>query len=181
MMIFLSACVTPGGERITDFSNRSVIYGWLDIKDVDANRLHNVTLYQYYPKTNLPYFNVKVVEFEEGYLYYAFSFEQGSYGLDSVAGQQCFGLCGNTIYTYTFGRQGDEVGKVRINEPGVYNIGTFKLTEIDTGLFEQSKFDILPASNVPSEYSMLEAMLPDAKDKPQIDALLRAAMQKHEI
>lgn len=176
-----TACVTSGGERITNFSDRSVVYGWLDIEDVDANRLHNVVVYQYLPKTKLPYFNVKVVEFNKGYLYYSFAFPNGSFGLRSATGQQCYILCGNTIYNYDFGQQGDEFGKVRIAKPGIYNLGTFKLTEIDTGFLEQDKFEVQRAPQAPTEYQMLEAMLPDAADKPEIEARLRAAMRAHEI
>lgn len=176
-----SACVTPGGERVTNFADRSAIYGWLDISDVDANELHNVTIYQYLPKTDLPYFNVKVVEFQGGFLYYSFAFPNGSFGLSSATGRKCIGLCGNTIYNYDFGKQGDDIGRVRATEPGVYNLGAYKLVEVDTGLFEQDQFDIYPVENGPSEYDMLKAMLPDAADKPEIDARLRAAIRAHEI
>jgi hypothetical protein len=181
LTLFLTACISTGGERITDFSDRSVVYGWLDIKDVDANRLHNVTIFQFLPRTTTPYYNVKVTEFEDGYLYYAFSFAQGSYGLYSAAGQQCFGLCGNTIYEYDFGKQGDNVARVRVGEPGVYAMGAYKLVEVDTGFFEQGKFEVVPTNNAPTEHQMLEAMLKDAEDKPQIAARLRAAMRANEI
>jgi hypothetical protein len=181
MTLLLSACVSSGGQRITDFSDRSVVYGWLDIEDVDANRLHNVTIFQFLPRTNTPYYNVKVTEFEDGYLYYAFSFAQGSYGLYSAAGQQCFGLCGNTIYEYDFGKQGDNTARVRVTEPGVYSMGAYKLVEVDTGFFEQGKFEVVPTKQGPSDHQMLEAMLKDAEDKPQIAARIRAAMRADEV
>lgn len=180
LVLITSGCVSRG-EVITDFSDRSAVYGWLDIKDVDANQLHNVVVYQYLPKTDLPYYNVKVVEFHNGYLYYSFAFPNGSFGLKSATGQQCYVLCGKTVYNYDFGQQGDDVAKVRIAKPGVYNLGAYKLIEVDTGLFEQSKFEVRKADNAPTTYQMLEAMLPDAADKPEIEALLRAEMRAHEI
>jgi hypothetical protein len=180
-LFLLTACVTSGGQRITDFSDRSVLYGWLDIEDVDANTLHNVTIYQYLPKTDLPYFNVKVVEFENGFLFYSFAFQIGSFGLDSATGQQCFGLCGTTVYNYDFGKQGDSLGRVRVTEPGIYNLGAFKLSEVKTGLFEQDQFDITPAPNAPDTHKMLEAMLVDTADKPVIEARIKAALLKNAI
>jgi hypothetical protein len=180
-LLINTACVTTGGERITDFTDRSVIYGWLDIEEVEANKLHGVTIYQYLPKTTMPYFNVKVVEFEKGYLYYSFAFPQGSFGLDTASGQLCILLCGNTIYNYDFGNQGDDIGKVRIAEPGVYYLGAYALSEVKTGFFEPGQFDIQSATNAPSEYDMLKAMLADAADKPAIDARLRAAIRANEI
>lgn len=181
LTLLLSGCVSTGGERVTDFTDRSVIYGWLDINEVDANRLHAVTIFQFLPRTDKPYFNVKVKEFEEGYLYYAFSFQAGSYGLYSAKGQQCFGLCGNTIYEYDFGKQGDEIAKVRVAEPGVYKLGSYELREVDTGFFEQGQFEVIPTKRGPSDHQMLDAMLTDTQDKPLIAARIRAAMRTGEI
>src|SRR5262245_10286206 len=105
----LAACAT--GAKVKDFTDRSVGYGWLDIKDVDANRLHAVGIYQYRPQTDKPYHSTAVKEFKNGYLYYTLTLVNGSHKTQSARGQQCPGfLCGNTIYTYSFGKQGDDVG-----------------------------------------------------------------------
>jgi hypothetical protein len=37
---------------VTDFNDRSLGYGWLNIKEVDANRLYAVDIYQYRPQTD---------------------------------------------------------------------------------------------------------------------------------
>lgn len=179
--LFMTACVSTGGEKVTDFTDRSVIYGWLDIDDVDANNLYSVIVYQYVPKTDKPYFHVKVKEFEDGFLYYSFAFPNGSFGTYSAEGQYCLGLCSNTVYTYEFGKQGDDYAKVRISEPGVYSLGSYKLKEVDTGLFEQGKFEIVPTKKAPSNYKLLEEMLKDAQDNPVIAARIRAAMHADEI
>ncbi len=182
LSLLLTGCATFDGEVITDFNDRSVLYGWLNIDDVDANRLHSVIVYQYQPKIDKPYFHVKVVEFQGGYLYYSFAFPNGAFGLYSAEGQFCKLLCSNKVYSYEFGKQGDDYAKARVTEPGLYNLGNFRLVEVDTGLFEQGKFEILPeTNNAPSNYDMLKEMLKDAENKPAIKARLEAAIRAHEI
>ena len=164
---------------MTDFTDRSVVYGWIDIGDVDANRLHAVQLFQMRPHTDAPYWNVKVTKFEGGYLYYAFSFPTGAFKLYEVSGQSCLLVfCGNSTFSYSFGKQGS-VGAVRVEQPGVYYAGSLALGEVKTGWFEPGKFDVQHAENAPSQRQMLEAMLDDAADTdPLITQRIQAALQK---
>lgn len=160
---FAAGCAA-GPTRVTDFTDRSVVFGWIDIGDVDANRLHQVQLYQLAPLTDAPYWNPKFVKFEGGYLYYAFSFPNGTFKLYEVSGQRCITiLCGNTSFSYSFGRQGDTAA-VRVESPGVYYIGAVKLEDVKTGFFEAGKFDVQYTNDGPTERQMLEAMLPDASE-----------------
>jgi hypothetical protein len=162
--LLLTACAT---NRVTDFTNRSLGYGWLNIKDVDANRLHAVDIYQFSPKTEEPYYPTTVKEFKGGYLYYAMTLVNGSHKTINAAGQRCLGiLCSNTIYQYSFGKQGDKVGAVTIKSPGVYHMGSYKLKDINTGFFEQGKFEVVPADDAPSKRELLEEILKDAQDVP---------------
>jgi hypothetical protein len=149
-VVLLTACAS--GTRITDFSDRSVGYGWLNIKEVDANRLHAVAIYQFRPQTAEPYYPAAVKEFKNGYLYYTMALPNGSHKTESAAGQQCLGfLCSNTTYKYSFGKQGDEVGAVIIKAPGIYHMGSYKLKDVKTGFFEPGKFEVLLASDAPSK------------------------------
>jgi hypothetical protein len=61
-VLLLSACAS---NRITEFGDRSLAYGWLDITEVDANRLHGVTVYQFRPQTSEPYYHTAVKKFKE--------------------------------------------------------------------------------------------------------------------
>lgn len=178
-VLLMTGCVAGGGKRITNFTDRSVGYGWLDITEVDANKLNSVEIYQYVPKTDKPYWNVKVKEFMGGWLYYSFAFANGSYGTHSAGGQKCFGLCGNTVYTYNFGRQSDGLAKARMKKPGVYYFGAYRLEEVKTGFFEQGKFDIIEAHNAPTKKQMLEEILKDAEDKPVVAQRIRAEMKRY--
>lgn len=178
VIAFVAGGCASGG-RVTDFTDRSVAYGWLDIGDVDANRLHSVVLYQLRPQTDTPYYNVKVVKFEGGYLYYAFSFPQGAIKLYEVSGQRCaLILCTNSTFSYSFGRQGS-MASASIDEPGVYYLGALKLEDVKTGLFEAGKFNVDYTEAGPSQRQMLEAMLEDARElDPLVSARIEAALQR---
>jgi hypothetical protein len=68
LVMLLGACAT--GTVIKDFTDRSVGYGWLNIKEVDANQLHDVSIYQFRPQIAAPYYSATVKEFKNGFLYY---------------------------------------------------------------------------------------------------------------
>ncbi len=168
-LLLLVGCASTGGEKVDDFTKLSVGYGWLNIDDVDANRLHSVVIFQHRPHSDKPYYHVAVKEFEGGYLYYSFAFPNGAFAAYSAEGQSCLGfICSNTIYSYNFGKQGDDVAALLIEKPGVYHFGDYALQELDTGFFEQSKFDVVPVDNAPSEKQMLEEILKDTKDNPVV-------------
>lgn len=171
-VVLLAGCAT--GTQVTDFENRSLAYGWLNIKEVDANRLHSVSVYQFRPQTTEPYYPAAVKEFKNGFLYYTMALPNGSHKTESAAGQRCLGfLCSNTTYKYSFGKQGDDVGAVVIKTPGVYHLGSYRLKEVKTGMFEQGKFEVVPASDAPSRREMLEEILKDAHDVPVIAERIR--------
>ena len=177
LILSLTGCAFTGGEKITDFTDRSVGYGWLDIEDVDANQLHSVVVFQYVPRIDKPYYHAKVKEFKDGYLYYSFAFPNGSFGTYSASGQKCFVFCSNTIYTYDFGKQGTDAAKISIKKPGVYSLGSYKLQEVKTGWFEQGKFNIVPAKNGPSDREMLEEILKDTEGNPVMEQRIKAALK----
>ena len=176
--LMVAGCAS-GPPRVTDFTDRSVVFGWIDIGDVDANRLHAVQLYQLAPQTDAPYWNPKFVKFDGGYLYYAFSFPNGTFKLYELSGQRCITiLCGNTNFSYSFGRQGDTAA-VRVESPGVYYVGAIALAEVKTGFFEADKFDVQYTDQGPTERQMLEAMLPDAIDlDPLVAERISARLQQ---
>ena len=170
--LLLAGCGST--TTIKDFSDRSVGYGWLDIHDVEANRLSGVDVYQFRPQTAEPYYPTAVKEFKGGYLYWTMALPNGSHKTISATGERCLGiLCSNTTYRYSFGKQGDEVGAVTIKAPGVYHLGSYALKDVKTGFFEQGKFETVPAKNAPSRREMLEEILKDAQEEPVIAERIR--------
>jgi len=171
LLAFLLGACASSGTTIKDFSDRSLGYGWLDIQDVEANRLHSVDVYQFRPHTTEPYYGTAVKEFKNGFLYYTMALPNGAHKTYSASGQRCLGfLCSNTIYTYSFGKQGDDVGAVTIPAPGVYHLGSYRLKSVKTGFLEQGKFEALPAPNAPSKRELLEEILKQDKDLPPVIA-----------
>jgi hypothetical protein len=170
----LTGCAGFGGSTITDYEQRSVVYGWIDIDDVDGNRLFSVVMRQYKPKTDKPFYHMALEKMDGGYLFYHYGFSNGAYKADTASAQTCVViLCGNTINEYSFGRQGTD-GTVVIERPGVYFIGGFKLVEEDTGFFEQAKFRVEPADNVPDRAKLLKVI---QQNSPQGHSVLTQRIQ----
>ena len=168
----LAGCGTT--TTITDFADRSVGYGWLNIKDVEANRLHDVSVYQFRPHTAEPYYTTALKEFKGGYLYWTRALPLGAHKTISASGQRCLGfLCSNATYRYSFGKQGDDVGAVTIRVPGVYHLGSYDLKQVKTGFFEAGRFEAVPATDSPSRREMLEEILKDSQDVPAIAERIR--------
>ena len=80
----LAGCATT--TQVTDFTDRSVGYGWLNIKDVEANRLHDVSIYQFRPHTTEPYYPAALKEFKGGYLYWTMALPNGAHKTISASG-----------------------------------------------------------------------------------------------
>ncbi|TFZ05409.1 hypothetical protein EZ313_01680 [Ramlibacter henchirensis] len=177
LLLLLAAGVLAGcgtTTQVKDFTDRSVGYGWLNIKDVEANRLHDVSIYQFRPHTPEPYYPAALKEFKGGYLYWTMALPQGAHKTISASGQRCLGiLCSNTTYRYSFGKQGDDVGAVTIRAPGVYHLGSYDLKDVKTGFFEAGKFEAVPAVKAPSRRELLEEILKDAQDEPVIAERIR--------
>lgn len=151
-------------EKISDYEQRSTVYGWLDIKDLSPNHLSSVVMYQHRPATDKPYYYMAFRKYQGGYLFYSHIPPKGAFKLDTLSGQSCLlFLCGNTIYQYNLGKQGD-FGTAVINKPGVYYVGSYKLSKVKTGWLEQGKFSIEETGNGPSRKQMLELIL--QKDTP---------------
>jgi hypothetical protein len=176
LTLTLAGCGSTG-TRVTDFSDRSLGYGWLDIKDVSANRLHSVDIYQLRPRANEPYYAAAVREFKGGFLYYTMALPNGAFKLYSAAGQRCLGfLCSKVTYAYSFGKQGDDTGVI-ITAPGVYHFGSYKLKDAKSGLFEPGKFEILESANVPSKRELLEEILKYVDEPPIAERIRRELAQ----
>lgn len=166
--LLLTACATTG-EKITDYTDRSLVYGWLHLDDVDANHVSNVTIRQARPATEYRYRNASIKKLKGGYLYYSWALPVGAHKTHTVSGYSCvLFLCGDTQYRYSFLDTDDEVSSVLIKKPGVYALGAYQLKDVDNGFFEASTFDIVAAPNAPGKREMLELILQDKSVDPVI-------------
>ncbi len=163
-------------KKISDYEHRSTVYAWIDIKDLAPNHLSSVNLFQHRPATDKPYYGMATIKMDGGYLLYTHIPPEGAYKLNSLSGQSCMlFLCGNTFYTYDLGKQGDQ-GTVVIKQPGVYFLGSFKLSDLKTGWFQPGKFEVKEVEG-PSQQAMLEKLLLEApKAYPVVGQRIQRAL-----
>lgn len=175
--LLLGGCAS--GVRIPDFTDRSLAYGWLNIDDVDANRLHSVSIHQFSPQTAESYHPAAVKAFRNGFLYYSMALPNGAHRTDSASGQRCVAFeCGTTVYRYSLGKQGDDADAVVVAAPGVYYLGSHRMKEIRTGFLEHGGFEVLPAPDAPSRREMLEEILKDARAVPVVAERIRRELAR---
>lgn len=177
LVALLAACATS--EPVKDWENRSVAYGWVDIRDIEINSIAAIYIQQYRPKTDTPYYGAGVRKLKDGYVFWSMALPPGAHKLSTIKGQTCIGiLCGNTFYTYDFGKQGEDVGAVVIKAPGVYPLGAYKMQKENTGFFEAGRFKVRPAADAPTRREMLEAILKDTEDVPVQAARIRTELAR---
>lgn len=100
--------------------------------------------------------------------------EPGKIKLDAFGGSAT-GFFDNAIYQYNFPAQGRGMGTLDIKKPGIYYAGSFKYIPVETGFFEQGKFDIKRV-NKPTEKQVLQEFLlhvEDGKWKKMIQARIK--------
>lgn len=177
--VALMAGCASTGHKITDHTDRSTVYGWLDIDDVSGNHPYASFIRQYNPPIKDPYYGLNVDKFEGGLLYYFYGVPNGAFKLDEIRMQSCLGfICSNTIYGYSLGAQGD-VATIKIKKPGTYYMGSYKMAEAKTGFFEPGKFTINPTKKGPSKKKMLEHILKNAPSgHPIVGQRIKAQLAK---
>lgn len=178
IVLLLSGCASSGVE-INDYTDRSVVYGWLDIDDVNGNTIYGSSIKQFSPPTKEPLLFLDTVELDGGYMFYYYGLPNGAFKFNSVSLQTCLGfVCGNSIAVYDFGGQGD-TASIKITEPGAYYLGSFKLANEDTGFFERKKFKVTEAKGGPSKKEMLQIVLENApNDHPIVAERIKASLAK---
>jgi len=188
-MLLIAVTLLAGcaGTKVTDFTDRSLVYGWLDIEEINPNRINYVSIRQFKPKVEEPYYFAETTKFKDGILYYTWILPNGAHKAVSMQGRYCLVgpvFCSDTIYTYSLGKQDDEVGAVIIKNPGVYHLGSYKLKDVKVGFFEgfykPATFEVLPATNAPSKREMLEEILKDGGSSvpPLIADRIKAELAK---
>jgi len=177
--LVLSACASP--DQIKDYSDRAVVYGWVDVGDVAGNKMVLAQIRQYSPRTDAPYWGIGYEKFGNGYLFWHYGVATGArYEIDKFQLMSCAGgiVCTNTINEYVFGKFGDGPGQVAVTRPAVYYMGSFALdTTKRPGLFRSGTFDIKRTSG-PSRQAMLNYLLDHTPaGHPELKARIRGAMK----
>lgn len=147
-LFLLAACASYDPVDPND-PTRSVVYGYIDMEDAPSS-VEWVFIMDYNSD-------------EEGYrtavedgIFYHVGIARGPHQVDTFGRYQTW--WSNTSYTYEFGSGGRNETAVRIERPGAYFMGAYKYVSVDTGWFEQGKFE-MKKINRPSEREILATVL----------------------
>ena len=177
MSVILMGCA--GGTPIKDFSNRSVVYGFLDIGDVSGNRLVGISLRNTRSGVEEQYYDFGWEKVDGGFVVWHNGLLPGQYEFNKISTMSCLSvLCSNTINEYNFGAFGTAPGKVTVSNPGVYTFGKWKLiTTKKTGFFRPGEFDVRRTNGGPSKGQMLTILAQNAPAEfPVVGQRIQRAM-----
>lgn len=156
-------------NTISDYSDRSVVYGWVDISQASGNTVTNATIrgYNLPPGSNL--YPIGYKRLGNGYVIYHYGIAPGPIKLNTLSTMSCIGLCGKVINVYDFGAQGSDVAAATLRGRGVTYLGSYALKTRNSLFFGPRDFTVKP-TNGPTRRQMLEAILKDAPEaqKPLI-------------
>lgn len=172
---FISGCTSSPVFKDPHKKSYSLVLAYIDMSDADSEAT---------------WMNAKVVKKRgEKPSWYQFGFvrdeklgtilhnqyvTRGKIRLEDFGGNAT-GWFDNAIYRYNFPSQGKGMGALNIKKPGVHFAGSFKYIPVETGFFEQSKFDIKQVKS-PTEKEVLTAFLKhveDGKWKKMIQARIK--------
>lgn len=128
-------------------TRRSVVFGYIDMEDAPTSV--DWVFIQHYDGTTDGY----SVGAKDG-LYYHVGIPPGPYQVTKFGGSGFF--AGQVIYNFADSGRNDTA--LIIDRPGAYFAGSFEYQTVNTGFFEQKKFDITPAVD-PTEAMVLEKVL----------------------
>ncbi|WP_375254456.1 hypothetical protein [Yoonia sp.] len=169
-LTLLAACATP---QITDFSDRSVVYVWVDVEQARGNKVVGGSFRNFAPGDGGGVYPVGVEKLGDGFLVYHEGIAPGPTKLGTVDAMFCIGLCGNTINVYDFGNQGGDIAATTVRSRGVYDLGSYAIVSQRTGLFSPRVFDVQRTSG-PSKRQILQTLLPlvGEDQRPVVQAAL---------
>lgn len=175
LSLFLMGCAT--GTPIKDFTNRSVVYSWIDISDVPGNALQMYEMRNLSAPREERYYQMGWQKLGGGYLVWHQGFNPGRYEGHRFQTMACAGpLCTNTINEYGFGPRGSSPVKTIVKGGDVHFAGCYKFYQTKRGFFRPGEFDTRKTTCGASKRQMLSIILQRAED-PVVVSRLKRAMQ----
>ena len=173
----LAAC--SSNPPVTDFSNRSIVYSWIDTSGVPGNRMTYFEMRNLMEPANQRHYPFGVRRMGRGFLVWHAGVNPGRYEYSQANLMSCAGpLCTNQVNEFDFGPLGTAPGQVRIDAPGVYFAGCTAMKRTRRGFFRPGQFDTGPVPCGVSRQAMLQQMLADAPtEHPIVAQRIRAAMR----
>jgi len=173
--LFLTGCSSSPVFKDPHKKNQSLVLAYINMSDADseATWLRAKTIVKRGKKPE--WYSFGFVRDEKlGPILHNQYVEPGKLKLDAFGGNAT-GWFDNAYYQYNFPAQGKGMGALEINKPGIYYAGSFKYIPVETGFFEQGKFDIERVKS-PTEKEVLTAFLKhveDGKWKKMIQARIK--------
>lgn len=154
-------CSIGGGKPVNDFTNRATIYGWINVDKISGNHLFSMSMRQYAPRSEEPFYGMGIKKFQGGYLIWQHAAKPGTrIEFSSMSLQSCAAIiCSNTINEYDFGPFGSAPGKVDVPRPGVFYIGNWALVRTKRGFFRPGEFDTRRVRSGPSQAQLLAELM----------------------
>jgi len=173
--VFITGCSSSPVFRDPHKKSYSLVLAYIDMEDADseATWLRAKTVEKRGKKPS--WYSFGFVRDEKlGTILHNQYVTRGKIKLDAFGGNAT-GFFDNAYYQYNFPSQGRGMGAVDIKKPGIHFAGSFKYIPVETGFFEQGKFDIKRV-NSPSEKEVLKAFLKhveEGKWKKMIQARIK--------
>lgn len=162
VLVLLTAC-SDSGERITDFSTRATVYGWLEVDETRGDTLKSMVMRQYRPRSETPFFTMGLRKFEGGYLFWHHGLPSGRFEIDALRLQTCLSvICANGTEEFGFGQFGRGPGKVTVSRPSVRFVGNFRIVLQRSGPLQLSDVSVRPTRTGPSRAELLDALVTTA-------------------
>ncbi len=156
MLLSLSSCASsPYLKDLKDpmDDKLSLVIGYIDMEESPA-KLQWVRIKQLQPETDRPYFGFLIAED----MFYIPYIKLGIFKFHEFGGASKSYFIDRTNYTFSFPAQGKGEWDPVIQIPGIYFVGSYKFKKIETGFFEQGKFDLVKINN-PTEKEVLKKIL----------------------
>lgn len=146
----------------------SFVYGHIDMSEAPC-KLSWVSMKRMKPKTKTPYYNFWI---DDG-TFFRINVPNGTYKFTEFGGSSGWK---NTIYTFSFPKQGKGDLDRIIRKQGRYYVGSWKYKKVKTRFWQQGKYDLVKTKG-PSEKEILLKILPYAKHPHWVKVIKRRLKQ----
>lgn len=173
LSLFLMGCAT--GTPIKDFTNRSVVYTWIDVSDIPGNKLMMFEMRNLSAPQQEKYYQMGWEKLGSGYLVWHQGFNAGRYEAHRLQTMSCAGpLCSNTINEFGFGPDGTSTIKTLVKGGDVHFAGCYAFKRTKRGFFRPGEFDTRKAACGASKRQMLSVILQNAENPVVVQRIQRA-------
>ena len=178
----LSACAGKPKLEKRSSDNNSLVFGYIDISSMDVKTTWT-SIKRVFPQQDKPYYKMGVLRGEiNDNKYGAIIFNEdlpfGSYKVTRISGHYWSFLSKYGV-RYGFPEAGSTQLSVRINKPGIYYLGAYKLKRVGSSWAWNEKFELIEDKSI-SRKNVLKALL-KITTNPEWKMKIKKELNLHEI